>query len=188
MSITQWLMAGCKQLFFFYMTSHKQNKKKLCRLSVVLAGSGFLLLKVLSKGLSLFKFPRLYVAKSNISPLLLAHCSIRGDLYSPEKHAPWKRHVCTLLLQSPSWNYDPNIRMRLDPKNMVQHQVYTPNCGVIYQGQKVVQVNPHFGVQWLIQYFWCHFQVQTQIFGSNMNLNHLIQSVPGDLPCVSTSN
>ncbi len=30
-----------------------------------------------------------------------------------------------LQLQAPSWNYDPNIRMRLDPKKMVQHQVYT---------------------------------------------------------------
>ncbi len=57
-----------------------------------------------------------------------------------------------LQLQSPSWNYDPNIRMRLDPKEMVQHQVYTPNFDVTYQGQKV---DPHFGVQWLIQYFWC---------------------------------
>ncbi len=84
-----------------------------------------------------------------------------------------------LQLQSPSWNYDPNIRMRLYPKKMVQHQVYTPNSGVTYQGQKVIQVDPHFGVQWLIQYFWCHFQVQTLIFGSNMNLNPLIQSGPG---------
>ncbi len=72
----------------------------------------------------------------------------------------------TLQLQSPSWNY-------------VQHQVYTPNLGVTYQGQKVVQVDSHFGVKWLIKYFWCHFQVQTQIFGSNMNLNPLIQSGPG---------
>ncbi len=69
--------------------------------------------------------------------------------------------------------------MRLDPKKMAQHQVYTPNFGVTYQGQEVVQLDPHFGVQWLIQYFWCHFQVQTQIFGSNMNLNPLIQSGPG---------
>ncbi len=29
---------------------------------------------------------------------------------------------------------------------MVQHQVYTPNFGVIYQGQQVIQVDPHFGV------------------------------------------
>ncbi len=72
-----------------------------------------------------------------------------------------------LQLQSSSWNYDPNIRMRLDPQKMVQHQVYTPNICVTYQGQKVVQVDPHFGVKWLIQYVWCHFQVQTQIFGSN---------------------
>ncbi len=36
-----------------------------------------------------------------------------------------------------------------------------------------------FEVQWLIQYFWCHFQVQTQIFGSNMILNPLIQLGPG---------
>ncbi len=84
-----------------------------------------------------------------------------------------------LHLQSPSWNYDPNIRMRLDPKKMVQHQVYIPNVGVIYQGQNVVQVNPHFGVKWLIQYLWCHLQVQTKICGSNMNLNPLIQSFPG---------
>ncbi len=84
-----------------------------------------------------------------------------------------------LQLQSPSWNYDPNIRMRLDPKEMVQHKVYTPYIGVTYQGQKVVQEDQHFGVRWLIQYFCCHFQVQTQIFGSNMNLNPLIQSGPG---------
>ncbi len=83
-----------------------------------------------------------------------------------------------LQLQSPSWNYDPNIRMRLDPKKMVQHKVYTPNFGVTCQGQKVFHVDPHFGVQWLIQYFWCHFQVQTQIFGWNLNLNPLIQSGP----------
>ncbi len=56
-----------------------------------------------------------------------------------------------LQLQSPSWNYDPNIRMRLDLKKMVRHKVYTPNVGVTYQGQKVVQVDPHFAVQWLIQ-------------------------------------
>ncbi len=80
-----------------------------------------------------------------------------------------------IQLQSPSWNYDP---MRLDPKKMVQHQVYTPNIDVTYQGQRVVQVDLHFGVQWLIQYFWCHFQIQPQIFGSNMNLNPLIQSGP----------
>ncbi len=30
-----------------------------------------------------------------------------------------------LQLQSPSWNYDPNFRMRLDLKKMVQHQDYT---------------------------------------------------------------
>ncbi len=30
----------------------------------------------------------------------------------------------------------------------------------------------------MIEYFWCHFKVQTQIFGSNMNLNPLIQSGP----------
>ncbi len=83
-------------------------------------------------------------------------------------------------LQSPSWNYDPNIRMRPNPKKMVQHQVYTPNFGVTYQGQKVFQVDPHFWVKWWIQYFWCHSQVQTQIFGSNMNLNPLIQSGPDD--------
>ncbi len=83
-----------------------------------------------------------------------------------------------LQLQSPSWNYDPNIRMRLNLKTMVQHHVYTPNFGVTYQGQNVFQVDPHFEVKWLIQYFWCHFQVQTQIFGSNMNLNPLIQSGP----------
>ncbi len=82
-----------------------------------------------------------------------------------------------LHLQSPSWNYDTHIWMRLDLKKMIQHQVYTPNVGVTYQDQKVVQMGPHSGVQWLIQYFWCHFQVQTQIFGSNMNL--LIQSDPG---------
>ncbi len=29
-----------------------------------------------------------------------------------------------LQLQSPFWNYDPHIKMRLDPKKMVQHQVY----------------------------------------------------------------
>ncbi len=81
-----------------------------------------------------------------------------------------------LQLQSPSLIYDPNIWMRLDPKKMVQHQIYTPNVGVTYQGQKV---DPHCGVHWLIQYFWCHFQVQTQIFGSKMNLNPLIQSGPG---------
>ncbi len=75
-----------------------------------------------------------------------------------------------LQLQSPSWNYDPNITMRLDPKKKVQHQVYTPDFGVTYQGQKVVQVDPHFWVQWLIPYFWCHFQVQTQIFGSTWTL------------------
>ncbi len=62
-----------------------------------------------------------------------------------------------LQLQSPSWNYYPNF-------------------GVTYQGQTAVQVDPHFGVKWMIQYFWCHFQVQPQIFGSNMNLNPLIQS------------
>ncbi len=84
-----------------------------------------------------------------------------------------------LQLESPSWNYDPNIRMRLDPKKMVQHQVYISNFGVTYQGQNVVQIDPYFGVQWLIQYCWCHFQVQIQIFGSNMNLNPLIQSGPG---------
>ncbi len=50
-------------------------------------------------------------------------------------------------LQSPSWNYDPNIRIRLDLKKMVQHPVYTLNCGVTYQGQNVVQVDPPFGVQ-----------------------------------------
>ncbi len=33
--------------------------------------------------------------------------------------------------------------MRLEPKKMVQHQVYTSKFGVIYQGQKVVQVDPH---------------------------------------------
>ncbi len=71
------------------------------------------------------------------------------------------------------------IRMRLDLKKLVQHQVYTPNVGVTYQGQKVVEVDPHFGVKRLIQYFWCHFQVQTQIFGSNVDLNSLIQSGPG---------
>ncbi len=80
-----------------------------------------------------------------------------------------------LQLQSPPWNFNPNIRIGLDPKKMVQYNVYTPKCGVTYQGQKVVQVDPHFGVQWLIQYLWCHFQVQTKIFGSNMNLNPLIQ-------------
>ncbi len=85
-----------------------------------------------------------------------------------------------LQLQSPSWNYDPNIRMRMDPKKMVQHQVYTSHFDVTYQGQKVVQVDLHFGVQRLIQYFWIHYQVQTQIFGSNMNLNPLIQSCPYD--------
>ncbi len=84
-----------------------------------------------------------------------------------------------LQLQYPSWNYNPNIRMRLDRKKMVQHHIYTPNFCVKYQGQKVVQVDLHFGVQWLIQYFWWHFQVQTQIFGLNMNLNPLIQSGPG---------
>ncbi len=47
-----------------------------------------------------------------------------------------------LQLQSPSWNYDLNIRMRLDPQKMVQHQVYTPNVGVTYQGQKDVQMDP----------------------------------------------
>ncbi len=47
--------------------------------------------------------------------------------------------------------------MRLDPKKMVQHQVYIQNFGVTYQGQKVVQVVPHFGVQSLIQYFWVSF-------------------------------
>ncbi len=30
---------------------------------------------------------------------------------------------------------------------MVQRQVYMPNVGVTYQGQKVVQVDPHFGVK-----------------------------------------
>ncbi len=74
--------------------------------------------------------------------------------------------------------------MRLDTIKMVQHHVYTPHFGVTYQGQKVVQVDPHFGVKWLIQYFWCHLQVQTQIFGSNMNLNPLIQSGPGLLPAL----
>ncbi len=29
---------------------------------------------------------------------------------------------------------------------MVQYQIYTPNFHVTYQGQKVVQVEPHFGV------------------------------------------
>ncbi len=48
-----------------------------------------------------------------------------------------------LQLQSISWNYDPNIRMRLDPKKIVQQQVYTPNVGVTYHGQKVVQVWTH---------------------------------------------
>ncbi len=52
-----------------------------------------------------------------------------------------------LQLQSSSWNYDPNMRMRQDLKMMVQHQVYTPYFGVTYQGQKVVQMDPHFGVQ-----------------------------------------
>ncbi len=56
----------------------------------------------------------------------------------------------SLQLQSPYWNYDPNIRMRLDLQKMVQHQVYTPHFGVTYHGQKVIQVDPHFGVKWLI--------------------------------------
>ncbi len=54
------------------------------------------------------------------------------------------------------------------------------NCGITYQGQKVAQVDPHFGVHCLIQYFWCHFKVQTQIFSSSLNLNPLIQSGPGE--------
>ncbi len=97
----------------------------------------------------------------------------------------WLTHPgkLNLQLQSPSWNYNQNIRMRLDPKKMVQHQVNTPNFGFTYQGQDVVEVDLHFGVQWLIQYFWCHFQVQTQIFGSNMDLNPLIQSGPGCRTC-----
>ncbi len=89
-----------------------------------------------------------------------------------------------LQLQSPSWNYDPNIRMRLDLKKMVQHQVYTPYFVVTYQCQKVVQVEPHFAFQWAVQYFWCYFQVQTQIFRSNMNLNPVIQSGPGVANCI----
>ncbi len=36
-----------------------------------------------------------------------------------------------IQLQSPSWNYDPNIRMRLDPKKMVQHQI-TPQILVLH--------------------------------------------------------
>ncbi len=36
-----------------------------------------------------------------------------------------------------------NIKLRLDPKQMVQHQVYTSTFGVTYQGQKMVQVDPH---------------------------------------------
>ncbi len=90
----------------------------------------------------------------------------------------WLTQPSKFNSQLQSWSYDPNIRMRLDPKKMVQHQVCIPNFGVTYQGQNVVQVDPHFGVQWLIQYFWCHFQVQTQIFVSNTNLNPLIQSGP----------
>ncbi len=37
--------------------------------------------------------------------------------------------------------------MRMDPKKMVQDQVYTTNIGVTYQGQNVDQVDPHFEVQ-----------------------------------------
>ncbi len=77
---------------------------------------------------------------------------------------PWQTSLTqsdkfNLQLQSPCWNYDSNIRKRLDPKEMVQHHVDTPYFDVTYQGQKVDQVDPHFGVQWLIQYFWCHCQV-----------------------------
>ncbi len=82
----------------------------------------------------------------------------------------YNRHL-GIMIQISEWGW---IR-----KKMVQHQVYISNFGVTYQGQKVVQMDSHFGVQWLIQYFWCHFRVQIQIFGSNMNLNPLIQSGPG---------
>ncbi len=54
---------------------------------------------------------------------------------------PWKTWLTqpdrfNLQLQSPSWNYDPNIRMCMDPKKMVQHQVYTRNIGVTHQGKR----------------------------------------------------
>ncbi len=76
-----------------------------------------------------------------------------------------------LQLQILSWNYDPNIRMRLDLRKMVQHQVYTPNFGVTYQGEHVVQVDPHFRVKLLIQYFWCRFQVQHQTWTWTLRYN-----------------
>ncbi len=82
-----------------------------------------------------------------------------------------------LQLQSPSWNYDLNIRMRLDPQKDGSTPSLHPKCWCYISGQKVVQVDPHFGVQWLIQYLWCHFQVRTQIFGSNMNRTNNIALV-----------
>ncbi len=62
---------------------------------------------------------------------------VRGDLYGPEKHAPYKRQVCTLLLQSPSWNYYPNIRIWLDTK-------FTPTFWYYISGSESGSSGPTF--------------------------------------------